>query len=142
MLQTAQRFLISLGFADGSLATILYTDQGATGLAKEYIEAHAGGRSGLLHDFRRLELFDGRSRNEVRERRQDKGHRAQFVDLRKSLTEDTSDGQLDPLDSMAVTLAALNSALLGKPVQPQHVAELSPTNPQVGSCADAGETLA
>jgi len=108
--QTAQRFIVSLGFADGSLATILYTDQGASGLTKEYVEAHTGGRSGVLHDFRRLELFDGRSREEVRERRQDKGHRAQFVHLRKSLTEDTPDGQLDPLDSMAVTLTALTAA--------------------------------
>lgn len=109
-LQTAQRFLVSLGFADGSLATVLYTDQGASGLAKEYIEAHAGGRSGVLHDFRRLELFDGRSRDEVRERRQDKGHRAQFMHLRRRLTEGATDAQLDPLDSMAVTLTALTAA--------------------------------
>lgn len=109
-LQTAQRFIVSLGFADGSLATILYTDQGATRLAKEYVEAHAGGRSGVIHDFRRLELFDGRSREEVRERHQDKGHRAQFVHLRTRLTEGATDEQLDPLDSMAVTLTVLTAA--------------------------------
>jgi polar amino acid transport system substrate-binding protein len=110
ILQTAQRFIVSLGFADGSLATILYTDQGATGLAKEYVEAHAGGRSGVLHDFRRLELFDGRAQDEVRERRQDKGHRAQFVHLRACLASGVTCTQLDSLDSMEVTLAALDSA--------------------------------
>ncbi|THD76117.1 MAG: hypothetical protein E7812_16905 [Phenylobacterium sp.] len=109
-LQTAQRFLVSLGFADGSLATILYTDQGASGLAKEYVEAHSGGRSGVLHDFRRLELFDGPSRSEIKERRQDKGHRAQFVDLRRRLTTNDSQHDIDPLDLMQVTLTALQSA--------------------------------
>jgi predicted dehydrogenase/threonine dehydrogenase-like Zn-dependent dehydrogenase len=108
--QTAQRFALSLGFADGSLAMVLYTDQGASGLTKEYVEAHAGGRSGVLHDFRRLELFDGRSRDEARERRQDKGHRAQFVYLRTCLTDGAANKQLDPLDSMAVTLTALTAA--------------------------------
>ena len=106
-LQTAQRFLISLGFADGSLATVFYTDQGASGLAKEYVEAHAGGRSGVLHDFRRLELVDGRSREEVRERRQDKGHRAQFVHLRKRLGGEVEMEDIDPLESMRITLVAL-----------------------------------
>jgi len=109
-LQTAQRFTISMGFADGSLATILYTDQGASGLAKEYVEVHAGGRSGLLDDFHGLELFNGRSRDKVRERRQDKGHRAQFVHLRTRLAKGAAGDELDPLASMAVTLWALAPA--------------------------------
>lgn len=116
-LQTAQRFIVSLGFADGSLATVLYTDQGASGLAKEYVEVHSGGRSGVLHDFRRLEMFDGRSRKEVRERRQDKGHRAQFVYLRKRLAGAMEMEDLDPLESMRVTLEAL------KPTQTEHCAD-------------------
>jgi len=111
-METAQRFIISLGFADGSLASVVYTDQGASALAKEYVEAHSGGRSGRLHDFRRLELFDGQSRDEVRARRQDKGHRAQFVNLRKRLTRDATDDQPDYLDSMQVTLNAF-AAVLG-----------------------------
>jgi predicted dehydrogenase/threonine dehydrogenase-like Zn-dependent dehydrogenase len=141
-LQTAQRFTISLGFIDGSLATVLYTDQGSTGLAKEYVEAHAGGRSGVLTDFRRLELFDGRSRKDVRERRQDKGHRAQLVHLRACLVQDASDGRLDPLDSTQVTLVALDSALLGRSIQLEQSPELSPTDSHVSSCADKGEALA
>jgi predicted dehydrogenase/threonine dehydrogenase-like Zn-dependent dehydrogenase len=113
-LQTAQRFIVSLGFADGSLATVLYTDQGASGLAKEYVEVHSGGCSGVLHDFRRLELFDGRSREELRERRQDKGHRAQFAYLRQQLEGCLTDVQLDPLDTMQVTLKAIEFAQTGE----------------------------
>jgi predicted dehydrogenase len=109
-IQTAQRFSISLGFADGSTATIVYTDQGANALEKELVEVHAGGRSAVLHDFRSLELFNGRSREQVRERRPDKGHTAQLAHLRRRRAGDEMPAELDPLDSMAVTLAALESA--------------------------------
>jgi hypothetical protein len=109
-LQATQRFVVSLGFASGSLATVLYTDEGATGLAKEQIEMHAGGRSGVLHDFKRLELFDGRSRRELRNRGGDKGHRAQFVHLRSRLRDGDEDEAPAPLDTMAITLAALDAA--------------------------------
>lgn len=112
-LQAAQRFVVSLGFADGSLATVLYTDRGATGLAKEYVEAHAGGRSGVLHDFRRLELFDGRSRKEIKNRGQDKGHRAQFTALRDRIEANAVASEVDPLVSMRATLAALESVSTG-----------------------------
>ncbi len=108
----AGRFAVTLGFGDGSLATILYTDQGAAGLPKEMVEAHAGGRSGLLDDFRSLELYDGRSRQKVGGRRQDKGHAAQFVDLRTRLAapDEADVNGPDPLETMEVTLAALEVA--------------------------------
>jgi polar amino acid transport system substrate-binding protein len=114
VLQATQRFTISLGFADGSLATVLYSDQGAKNLTKEYVEAHADGRSGVLHDFRRLELFDGRSRKEVKSRKQDKGHHMQFAHLRKQLESQPTGLQLDPLDTMHAALAALRSAQVGR----------------------------
>ncbi len=134
--QTAQRFLLSLGFTDGSLATVLYSDQGATGLAKEYVEVHAGGRSGVLHDFRRLELFDGRSRDELRERRQDKGHRAQFVQLHTRLTSGVTGTQLDPLDSMEVTLTALDVALMGATVSWRREVAAQPPHLDATTMAD------
>ena len=111
VLPAAGRFVISLGFGDGSLATILYLDHGASGLAKELVEVHGGGRSGVLDDFRSLELYDGRSRKTVGGRRQDKGHAAQFEDLRARLAapEDVP-AHPDPLETMEVTLAALESA--------------------------------
>ncbi len=133
-LQTAQGFTVSLGYADGSLATILYTDGGASGLGKEHVEAHAGGRSAVLHDFRRLELHDGRSTDEGRRRRQDKGHHAQFADLYACVAERRPEETLgyldergearsdfslpDPLDTMHVTLSALASAQAGGPIPP------------------------
>ena len=81
-LAAAQSFSLTLDFADGSLATVLYSARGASGLAKEYVEAHSGGRSGVLTDFRSLTLFDGRKRSVTRGRSIDKGHKAQFAHLR------------------------------------------------------------
>lgn len=109
-IQAAGRFSVSLGFGDGSLATILYTDQGASGLPKEMIEAHGGGRSGLLDDFRSLVLLDGRSEQKLGGRRQDKGHAAQFEELATTLAVPGAIADPDPLDTMEVTLAALEAA--------------------------------
>ena len=114
-LQATQRFVVTLGFSNGSLATLLYTDQGASGLAKEYVEVHAGGRSAVLHDFRRLELFDGRSRREVSDRHRDKGHQRQFIHLTACLRDGVAGDAPDPLASMAVTLAALDAGTHGRP---------------------------
>ena len=112
-IQTAQRFSISLEYADGSLATIVYTDGGASGLPKELIEVHAGGRSAILDDFRSLELRDGSKRRRSGSRTQDKGHQRQFVALREALTGHATPPLLDPLLSMATTLAALDAACDG-----------------------------
>jgi predicted dehydrogenase/threonine dehydrogenase-like Zn-dependent dehydrogenase len=108
--QTAQRFSISLEYPDDSVATIVYADGGAPGLRKERIEAHAGGRSAILDDFRRLELYDGTRHRRISSRSQDKGHRRQFVRLREALEGRSPAPALDPLQSMAVTLAALQTA--------------------------------
>jgi predicted dehydrogenase len=108
-LASAQSFTIVLGFGDGSLATIAYAADGSERLAKEYVEVHSGGRSGVLDDFRRLTLVAPNGRKVTRHGA-DKGHRAQFVDLRRSLAEGGGGAVPDPLDSMAATLAALRAA--------------------------------
>ena len=109
-IQTAQRFSVSLEYADDSVATIVYTDGGASGLPKEHVEVHAGGRSALLRDFRTLELRDGTKRRRLGSRSQDKGHRRQFVALREALSSPAASPALDPLESMRATLAALAAA--------------------------------
>jgi len=95
-LATAQSFTVALDFADGSLATVFYSAAGGREVGKEYVEAHADGHSAVLDDFRR-----------------DKGHDAQFAHLREVVTGRMAPEQPDPLDSMAVTLAALRSAESG-----------------------------
>lgn len=113
-LQSTQRFSVTLEYPDASVATIVYTDGGASGLPKELVEAHSRGRSAILDDFRTLELRDGSKRRSLGSRSQDKGHSLQFVRLRESLDRVGSSPSLDPLQSMATTLAALDAAGAGE----------------------------
>ncbi len=106
-LAAADSFVITLSFPRGTLATILYSSQGASSAGKEHIEAHTAGRSAILDDFHSLRLFgDGRTRT-VRRRARDKGHRAQLVAFRRALEGDEAHDLPDPLATMAVTLAAV-----------------------------------
>ena len=109
-LAAAQSFALTLAFDDGSLASVFYTAEGAGAVKKEYAEAHAGGRSAILSDFKRLTLFEGSRANSIRSRRRDKGHAAQAVDLYRRITTQGGQPQSpDPLATMAVTFRALDS---------------------------------
>ena len=112
-LASAQSFVITLAWADGSLASVVYGSGGASGLPKEYVEAHGGGRSAVIDDFRSLALqADGRPQRQKGS--QDKGHRAQLEVFRRLLERDhdPTPGP-SPLDTMGVTLAALTAAQSG-----------------------------
>jgi predicted dehydrogenase len=50
-------FAMTLRFQNGDLATIVYSSQGSSELAKERLEVFAGGRVFVLDDFVRLERF-------------------------------------------------------------------------------------
>jgi predicted dehydrogenase len=65
---------LTLSFADGSLATLLYTSGGDAALPKERVEAHCGGTSAVLDDFKALELVRGGKTKRSRSFTKDKGH--------------------------------------------------------------------
>ena len=89
---------------------MVYTADGASELPKEYLEVHSGGRSAVLDDFQRLKILGAGSRTH-HGKRKDKGHAAQFVELHHQLTGRLSEStDVDPLDSMGVTLHALDDA--------------------------------
>jgi predicted dehydrogenase len=58
----AEDVVIQLGFSDGSVGQILYTAKGDPSLGKERVEAHAGGASVVLDDFRSVEVVSGGKR--------------------------------------------------------------------------------
>ncbi len=118
-LAVGQRFSCSLTFSNGSIATIVYGAESSSQVGKEYVEAHAGGRSAILDDFRSLTLYgNGRRPTRLRARGQDKGHAAQAVGMRDLLTTGAiPPDHFDPLDSMSATLAALRSAQTNVSVQ-------------------------
>jgi hypothetical protein len=97
----------TLSFADGSLATILYTALGDTTHSKELIEGFAGGKVAAITDFRRGSGA------------QDKGHAAAlaaFVAAVKSggpapIPED------ELIETSLATLAVRESLQSGAPVR-------------------------
>jgi len=108
---------IRLGFADGSLATILYTAQGDTALAKERVEVFAGGAAFVIDDFRALSVVeDGSSRDHTMT--QDKGQTAAL----QAFVGAVSVGGTAPIDEVelietsAATVAVMESLRNGTPI--------------------------
>ncbi|MCI0518960.1 MAG: bi-domain-containing oxidoreductase [Chloroflexi bacterium] len=67
--------LLTFDFPDGSLGAVTYLANGDKSFTKERVEVFAGGRVGVLDDFRSLELVHGGKRQAQRSRlRLDKGH--------------------------------------------------------------------
>jgi polar amino acid transport system substrate-binding protein len=75
----AEDVAIQLGFSDGSVGQILYTAKGDPALAKERVEAHAGGASVVLDDFRSVEIVSGGKRR--RSATGGKGHAEEIAAL-------------------------------------------------------------
>lgn len=67
---------ITLGFADGSLATIHYFANGANSFPKERVEVFAAGRVLQLDNFRKLKGYGWRGFRKMNLWRQDKGQKA------------------------------------------------------------------
>ncbi len=99
---------ISLAFADGSVANIVYTAGGSKALSKEYVEVHGGGRSAVIHDWKECVLYSGddsTTRNTLRV--QDKGQANMIAAWLKGLREGTPCVPADEL--LAVSLATVLS---------------------------------
>jgi predicted dehydrogenase/threonine dehydrogenase-like Zn-dependent dehydrogenase len=77
----ADNVLVTIGFSDGSIGSIGYLAEGASGMPKERLEVLGAGRSGVIDNFRQATLYTGRQRR-VR-RCSGKGHAeeiAAFID--------------------------------------------------------------
>lgn len=66
---------ISLGFANGSSATISYFSNGSKQLGKEYLEVFCNGVSVVIDDFREMTVY-GEKKRRSKLKKQDKGHAA------------------------------------------------------------------
>jgi predicted dehydrogenase len=64
----------NLTFANGSIGTVLYVADGSPAVPKERLEAYSADRTGILDDYRKLELLGPKRKRNVRSRRRDKGH--------------------------------------------------------------------
>jgi predicted dehydrogenase/threonine dehydrogenase-like Zn-dependent dehydrogenase len=119
-----------LRFDSGSVGSLVYTGAGDPRLPKERIEAHAAGVSAVIDDFRRLEIYAGGRRTEIKSA-QDKGHRREVEHWVAAVAGRASAPPPGPyLASTRATLALAESLRSGASV------ELAP-----GAAADWGATL-
>ena len=95
--QPGDDVVVSLRFADGSLAAIAYGSASAVA-GKEWIEVHAGSHRVVINDFRSAEA-DGKT---LWKGRQDKGHRAQAAAFRQAV----AGGAAMPTEAMLRTMRA------------------------------------
>jgi predicted dehydrogenase len=98
---------VSLSFEDGSIGTISYFANGSVALPKEYLEVYSSGTTGILKDFRELEIYGGKGRD-LRKKllSQDKGQKNMVVEFLTSII----DGKPSPIsfeEICVVTLATL-----------------------------------
>jgi len=112
-LECSDDVVATFEFANGSVATLVYSGGGDTRLPKERIEAFGGGISAVLDDFRRLELYVGGKRTTVKGR-QDKGHRAQLAHFVEAVSGRIAPPSVDSyLASTRATLAVVDSIRSG-----------------------------
>src|SRR5690606_22069892 len=108
----------SISFADGSLATIVYTALGDTSFSKELIECYKGGAVCSIDNFRKLVIVaDGKAVAKKTTTNQDKGHKAQMEAFGAGvMAGSTPVYEQSLIDSSAATLAVLESLRVGHPV--------------------------
>jgi predicted dehydrogenase len=96
--------LLTVSFADGSLASIAYVASSDASAGKERLEVMGDGAWAVLEDFRTLELRRGGKRRTIRKLSQDKGHAAEM----QAFVAAVRSGGPSPIDPQ--TLAATSRA--------------------------------
>ena len=106
-------FQVNLQFSGGSIANIQYFSNGSKLLPKEYVEVFCCGKTGILDNYRKLELFASDDKLVLRSRfRQDKGH----LDAWKAFVRSAKAGQefpipLEEIFDVQYTILAADRAL-------------------------------
>ncbi len=80
----SDNFAMTVTFADGSVATLVYTSMGAQEHPKEQMEVFCDGAVYLLDDYKTLTVR-GSSADGVRTQMQDKGHKQELVEFAEAL---------------------------------------------------------
>lgn len=75
--------VVLVDYEDGSLANLMYLTQGGTKLPKEFLEVFCSGKTIQLHNFEKIELFEGNTHKTIKSGHHDKGQKEelrQFID--------------------------------------------------------------
>jgi predicted dehydrogenase/threonine dehydrogenase-like Zn-dependent dehydrogenase len=109
----------TLGFGDGSLATIAYTAKGDAAFSKELVEAYAGGTVITIDNFRKLTVVsDGRAKSDSAAPGQDKGHAGELAAFVAAVASGGAAPvpEAELIESSLATIAVLDSLRTGAPV--------------------------
>lgn len=111
--------VVSLRFANGSVASVTYTSSGAKAQPKERVEVFGGGRSAVIDDFRSATLYEGDAGvRELRQRAQDKGQRAMLTGWLEGLQSGQAQTPVATILAVsAATIAAVESLTIGEAVR-------------------------
>jgi polar amino acid transport system substrate-binding protein len=107
--------VITLRFRNGSVGTITYAAGGDKALAKERLEIFGGNKTGIIHDFRKGELFSGNKAKLLK--LEGKGHRQEVEAFLHSIRE----GRESPISFESIyyttlaTFKVLDSLYSGMP---------------------------
>lgn len=100
---------LTLTFADGSVASLLYAANGDRALPKEYLEVYCQGKVAVLRDYREVALIASGREKIKRFASQDKGHRAEMDAFLQALSQ----GSPEPVPfATAVAATRLSFAAL------------------------------
>ncbi len=109
---------ITLQFSNGSVGIVTYLANGDAAVSKEYIEMYAGGKTAILDNFTRLELFEGGTRKVHESSVIEKGHKIEVEEFVEAIH---SGRDLVSFESLAATTRAtfriLESLETGLPIE-------------------------
>jgi predicted dehydrogenase/threonine dehydrogenase-like Zn-dependent dehydrogenase len=114
----AENVTATFGFADGSVATVIYTALGHTGAGKERLEVFADGKVVVLDDYKSLSIVGPGPRVDVNNSSRDKGHNAEFQHFARALRgeEPLRITALDGVRAAVCCLKVLDSLKSGEEV--------------------------
>jgi predicted dehydrogenase len=117
-LQAYDNFLLTLRFADGSVASLIYVSDGSGRVPKERLEGFCGTRTAVLDDYLGLDLYHAHRHDRRRLKTRDKGHRQEMeAFLRATRTGDAALA-LGEIDNVTLaTLAIVESLRTGRSVR-------------------------
>lgn len=115
---TVESATVTIEYAGGSLASVIYSGAGAGSMPKERAEILRGGRSWALDDYRTLTAWNGGERTTGGGEAMDKGHRALLDGVLSAVRagEPLEPGIGAAYAAQSVALAALESIASGAPV--------------------------
>jgi predicted dehydrogenase len=117
-LQAYDNFLLTLRFADGSVASLIYVSDGSGRVPKERLEGFCGTRTAVLDDYLGLDLYRAHRHDRRRFKTRDKGHRQEMeAFLRATRTGDAALALGEIANVTLATLAIVESLRTGRSVR-------------------------